>query len=272
MFNKRVLIKPIEFKGIGVHSGKETYLRLSQNSSKRDGFLFYNLKNGCGLELSLDYVINQNSTNLEKNGCKFKTIEHFLSPLYFLGFDSIKLESKNEEFPILDGSSKEIVERLLENSKIVEKRSDFFKVKSVRKIKEGDTYIEYSPFNSFFVDYTIVYNHPLIGEMNYSADIDEKKFIEEIAPARTFGFLKDAEYLKSKGLALGSNLKNTVVFDDKNLINPPLRFKDEMVRHKILDFIGDISFLKKPLLGKFKVYKGGHSLHIKLVKELLRET
>ncbi len=271
MLNKRVLIKPIEFKGIGVHSGKNTFVRVVQNTSKESGFLFFNLRNGCSLKLSLEYVINQNSTNLEKNGCRFKTIEHFISSLYFLGFDSIKFESEYEEFPILDGSSKKIVEKLLNNSKIVGKRSDFFQVKNRGKIEKGDTFIEYSPFDSFFVDYTIVYNHSLIGEMNYSAVIDEKIFIEEIAPARTFGFLKDAEYLKSKGLALGASLKNTVVLSDDNIVNPPLRFKDEMVRHKILDFIGDISFLEKPVSGKFKIYKGGHSLHVKLVKELLRE-
>ena len=269
MFKRRILINPVSFEGIGVHSGKKVYVNIYQE--EKDDFSFFNIKNGCDLSLKLNFVVNENSTNLIKDKCKFKTIEHYLASVYFLGFSSLKFEVDSEEFPILDGSAKEIVNKLLKNSKMVEKPREIFRVKEEGEIREGEAYIKYSPSDTFFIDYTIVYDHPLIGEMNFSAVIDEDLFIKEIAPSRTFGFLKDAEYLKSKGLALGASLDNTVVLDDKKVLNPPLRFKDEMVRHKILDFIGDISFLKKQVLGKFKVFKGGHSLHIKLVRELMIE-
>ncbi len=267
MFKKRKLVSPFEIKGMGVHSGSE--IKVKVEKGEREGIVFYNQRRKCKLSPELDYVKNFSSTFLIKGNCEIRTIEHFMSAVYILGFDSIRFSISGDEFPILDGSAKEIVESLLVHSEIMGEIDDFFLVEKDGIVRDKDSFIRYSPSDEFLVDYTIVYNHPSIGKMSFSVAISEETFINEISPARTFGFLKDAEYLKSKGYALGANFENTVVFDSEKLLNPPLRFENEMVRHKILDFIGDLSFLRKPVRGYFKVYKGGHSLHIKLVKELL---
>ncbi len=267
MFNNRKLTSPLEIKGIGVHSGKEIKVWVEEGEGK--DIVFYNKKRNCKLSLQIEYVKNFSSTFLIKENCEIKTIEHFMAVVYILGLDSIRFSISGDEFPILDGSAKEIVDLMLTHSEITGEKKDFFLINKKGVVVEKDSFIEYCPSDDFSVDYTIVYKHPSIGEMNFSIMISEEAFIKEISPARTFGFLKDAEYLKSKGYALGASFENTVVFDNEKLLNPPLRFENEMVRHKILDFIGDLSFLRKPVKGCFKVYKGGHSLHIKLVKELL---
>ncbi len=267
MFHKRLIKREINFKGIGVHSGKKIELKIIPSEKK--SIIFHSVKGNCFIPHNVNFVKNFNSSSLVKDNCKIMTVEHLLSSLYILGINSAEIFTSDNEIPILDGSSKDFADSLLNNSEIVGEYKEFFIIKNEGKIERGDAYIEYFPSNSFIVDYTIEYEHPLIGKMNFRLELDENNFLKEVSSARTFGFLKDAEYLKKMGLAKGASFDNTLVFDEQKLLNPPLRFKDEMVRHKILDFLGDLSFLKKIVKGEFKIYKGGHKLHISLVKELL---
>ena len=130
--------------------------------------------------------------------------------------------------------------------------------------------LSFEPHLSFEVSYAIEYDNPLIGKQELGLSLDSRTFRAEIAPARTFGFLKDAERLRAKGLARGSSVENTVVLDDRGLVNPPLRFPDEFVRHKILDLIGDLALLGAPFQGRVTASRAGHSLHLRAVQALHR--
>lgn len=225
-----------------------------------------------GLEFGVDpqEISCRNSSILLRGKHRICTLEHLLAALYAYKIDSVLVELDGEEIPILDGSALPWVQALDK----VGKRPLPGRIKTIRVleslvVKEKDAWISVSPHESLEVTCTIDFDHPLIGIQKLCLDIDPPSFRREVAPARTFGFLKDVPELHARNLALGGSTSNALVLDDSNLINGPLRFPDEFVRHKILDLIGDFSLLGYPIQAKLEAYKAGHSLHLKAVRHIL---
>jgi len=193
-----------------------------------------------------------------------------MAALFMAGVDSLVIEVKGNEIPILDGSAKIFAEAIARaGPAYLSGQKKIMKITKKFSLQDGDAMIEVSPDTCFRITYGIEFDHPAIGKQDLSLVLDPAVFISEIAPARTFGFLKDIPLLQERGLALGGSLDNALVLDDSKVINGPLRFPDEFVRHKILDLIGDLSLLGAPLRGHFKAGRAGHSLHHKAVRYLL---
>lgn len=262
--------KEAHISGIGIHSGKEVSLWLKPSVLGKIVFRRTDLEN---LELPFDWrkIEAKNNTSLVSKGCKIQTLEHLLAVLYILGIDSLMVEIDGGEVPILDGSALPIVHSILKAGiKTLPLEKKPIKILKPFTIREKEAYVSFFQGAEFRITYCIQFDHPLIKRQQLSFLVDRENFIKEIAPARTFGFLKDVPSLRAQGLALGGSLENAVVLDDKSVINGPLRFPDEFVRHKILDFVGDLSLTGHPLIGHFKAYKGGHNLHLRAIHFLLK--
>lgn len=269
MRGKSTLQKEIRLQGIGIHTGKDVELRLKPSSS---GEIIFRRTDLGGTELNIDpkKIKTKNSTYMEAKGCKIQTLEHLLAVLFVFGIDSVIVEMDNEEIPIMDGSASPFVEAILEaGTKLLPQRKKFMHILKPDSIKEGDASLSFYPDSKFKITYCIEYDHPLIQKQELSLDISLESFMSEIAPSRTFGFLKDVSTLRAQDLALGGSLDNAVVLDEKGLVSGTLRFPDEFVRHKILDLIGDLSLMGSPLIGHFEARRAGHGLHLKAVRFLL---
>ena len=269
MIEKRTIQKEIHLSGVGIHSGKEVDLLLRPSSSTGIVFRRTDLNN---LELILDTkkIKAKSSTYLTSEGCKIQTLEHLLAVIYVFGIDSLIIEINGDEIPIMDGSASPFVQAVLKAGiKPLPGKKKSIKILKPFIIKEEDAAISFYPDSDFKITYSIEYDHPLIQRQELSLSVNLENFVTEIAPARTFGFLKDVPSLRAQGLALGGSLDNTVVLDEKGVISGSLRYPDEFVRHKILDLIGDLSLMGSPLIGHFKAHKAGHSLHLKAIHFLL---
>lgn len=221
-----------------------------------------------GIEFKLDpqNAESKNCSSLVQENRRIYTVEHLLAVLYGMNIDSLIVEVEGNEVPIMDGSGLCFVEALQKAGiKRLTGERKWIRIDKPVVLKDKDASISVYPGSDFRITYTIEFNHPFIGKQTKSMVVEEKTFIKEIAPARTFGFLKDVPALRSRGLALGGSLENTVILDDKKVINGPLRFGDEFVRHKILDLMGDLALQRFPVLGHFEAFKAGHSLHLRLV-------
>jgi len=173
----------------------------------------------------------------------------------------------------MDGSALHFAQKLHSSMKRWEEKDYYFKLKKPIRLQEGDSFIEAYPSDSFEIDYTIEFEHPLIGRQRLFFEFDEKKFLEELAPARTFVMLRQVKELRKMGLAQMDTHEGVIVLTDVGLYNGiKLRYKDEFVRHKVLDLIGDLAFLKFKPLARIVAYKAGHKLHISLVKEILKNS
>jgi UDP-3-O-[3-hydroxymyristoyl] N-acetylglucosamine deacetylase len=204
------------------------------------------------------------------------TIEHLLSAMAGLGVDNAYVDLSTAEVPIMDGSAGPFV-FLLQSAGIEEqnKPKKFVRIKSTIKVEDGDKWARFEPFEGFKVGFTIDFNHPMFEKSVSSAEIDfsNTSFVKEISRARTFGFMKDIEYLRERNLALGGSMDNAIVLDDYRVLNDDgLRYEDEFVKHKILDAIGDLYLLGHGLIGAFYGYKSGHALNNKLARALLADT
>ncbi|MGV8075291.1 MAG: UDP-3-O-acyl-N-acetylglucosamine deacetylase [Syntrophobacteraceae bacterium] len=210
------------------------------------------------------------ATSIGSNGVVVSTVEHLMAALAGSGVDNIMVEVDGPELPIFDGSAARYVELLREAGvKQQAAHRKYMRVQRPIMVREGEAYIKASPSDSFKVRYAIDFPHPAVGKQEYTWSFSEHGFSREIAKARTFGFLRDVQKLQSMGLALGGSLANVVVMDDYGLLNQGgFRYSDECVRHKILDFIGDLALAGMPVCGNFEVYKAGHGLHHRFLKEL----
>jgi UDP-3-O-[3-hydroxymyristoyl] N-acetylglucosamine deacetylase len=215
-------------------------------------------------------IQSNNCTSLQVQDKRIQTIEHLFAALYVLGIDSLVIDLNGDEIPILDGSASPFVKALLSTGiRSLRERKKFIKILRPFSIGDKESSVSVEPAEDFIVSYFIFFNHPAVREQEFSLTVNQESFVKEIAPARTFGFLKDVTLLKEKGLALGGSLENAVVLDDSGVINGPLRFNDEFVRHKVMDLIGDLSLLGSPLKGHFKARKAGHNLHLKTLHFIL---
>lgn len=262
----------VRCKGIGLHSGKQVEIVL--RPAVEDTGILFSLHTGAGSSFitpNPDLVVATGlATTLGNGQDSVSTVEHLLAAIRGMGIDNIHVEVRGNELPIMDGSAGPFVYLLRQAG--VRDLSKSRKVMAVTKainFEQDGKYVRAFPHNGFVVDYTIDFEHPQIGKQNLSLEITPEVFTEKLAKARTFGFLKEVEYLHANGLALGGSLDNAVVLDDYGILNDGgLRFADEFVRHKILDFVGDMAVLEKPLQGRFEVYASGHALNNSFLRYL----
>jgi UDP-3-O-[3-hydroxymyristoyl] N-acetylglucosamine deacetylase len=193
-----------------------------------------------------------------------------MATLFALGVDSVNVILNGDEVPVLDGSALPFAEAIQKcGIQPLNSEKRYMRILKSFTVEENDSLVSVEPDDLFRISYTIDYDHPAIGIQSLELTVNKDRFVTEIAPARTFGFLKDVAALREQGLSLGGSLKNALVLDENEVINGPLRYEDEFVRHKILDFIGDLSLLGYPLKGCFRAHKAGHSAHLKAVRFLL---
>jgi UDP-3-O-[3-hydroxymyristoyl] N-acetylglucosamine deacetylase len=236
------------------------------------GIVFFRSDKGIFLNANVNSISDTAfATTLGSNGTRVKTVEHVMAALSGLCIDNVIVEVDGPEVPILDGSSAGFARRILESG-IDGQESDMPCLKVIKPVtfKEGKAEISAVPFDGRTITYEIDYDHRLLGQQSMCVDLDKDDFTKELAPARTFGFLKDVKYLKSKGLAKGGSLENAVILSDTGVVNTSgLRFKDEFIRHKILDFIGDMALCGFPIYGHFHVIRSGHTANMNFFKKFL---
>ncbi len=274
MRKQRTLAESIKASGIGLHTGKKVEITL-EPAAENSGIRFYREDKDEIIEVAPENVIStQLATTLGKNGVVVRTVEHLLSTLFALHIDNVFIRLRGEEVPIMDGSSAPWV-YLIKTAGIVEQKA-YKKAIIIKKsvsIKEDGKFAAFIPSRRFEISYAINFNNTFIGKQRLDITVDEHTYVKEISKARTFGFLKDIEYLQAHNLALGGSLDNAVVVDEYGIINEdPLRYEDEFVRHKILDAIGDLSILGYDIKGKYIAYKSGHDLNNKLIKKLIADS
>jgi UDP-3-O-[3-hydroxymyristoyl] N-acetylglucosamine deacetylase len=206
----------------------------------------------------------------DKKG-SISTIEHFLSALYAYGIDNLRVVVDGNEMPIMDGSSIPFSLLLNEAGVSIQKRPKrIIRVKRAVEVRDGKKFVRVEPYDGAVFDFEIDFDHPVIGRQRFKFDFNRDNYTEEIARARTFGFVRDIQYLQSRNLALGASLKNAIGLDEHRVLNPEgLRYKDEFVRHKILDAMGDMKLLGSTILGRYSSFAGSHHLNHLLTKELL---
>jgi len=211
------------------------------------------------------------ATTIGAAGLTVSTIEHLMAAVYGCRVDNLLVELSGPEPPIFDGSAAPFVKRIRKAS-IVEQEAarNYLTIRKPFTVTKDDSFIKATPCDEFRVRYEIDYPHPCVGNQRYSWSLKNGSFGAEIAQARTFGFLKDVRKLQKMGLIQGGSLSNSVVFDDHELLNTGgFRYADECVRHKILDFIGDLALTGLPVLGSFTIRKAGHELHSRFLTELM---
>jgi len=213
------------------------------------------------------------ATSLGKDGVRVSTVEHLMAALAGLGIDNCFVDVSADEVPIMDGSAAPFV-FLVQSAGILEQGAakKFIRIKKAIEVRDGEKWARFEPFNGFKVKFTIDFDHPLFNSEPQTSEVDfsTTSFVREISRARTFGFMSDIEALRKRDSALGGSLENAIVIDDFRVLNEDgLRYKNEFVRHKILDAIGDLYLLGHSLIGSFSGYKSGHALNNRLLRELL---
>ncbi|AMK11613.1 UDP-3-O-acyl-N-acetylglucosamine deacetylase [Pseudodesulfovibrio indicus] len=264
--------RSVRCTGIGLHSGRQVDMVL--RPAAEDTGILFSLRNGSGstfltpapslvVETSLATVLGDGRETLA-------TVEHLLAAINGMGIDNIHIEVSGKELPIMDGSAASFV-YLLKQAGIrkLNKSRKVLAIKKAVEFEQDGKYIKATPYDGLRLDYTINFAHPLIGRQQMVLEITPENFAQHLAKARTFGFLKEVDYLHANGLALGGSLDNAVVLDEYNILNAEgLRFQDEFVRHKMLDFVGDMAIFGSRLQGHFEVFASGHALNNAFLRHL----
>jgi len=262
----------VSCSGIGLHSGKIVQLRLLP-APEGSGVVFIRRDLG-GISIPADHshiVSTVLSTTIGTDGAIVQTIEHLMAAVSAMGIHNLVVELDGPEVPVMDGSSEPFV-ALLSKAGVLcqDKRRSFMEIMKPVTVSQNKRRVTIHPGSSFEIEYQIAYSHPVISKQSYHYRHSPLAFKREIASARTFGFLKDVQSLQERGLARGGSLDNAVVIGDDGILNKQgLRFSDEFVRHKILDLIGDLSLIGMPILGRVEATCSGHSLHARLIEEIL---
>lgn len=268
---QRTVKQEVSFEGIGLHTGRHSSVCLKP-APRDTGILFVRKDKDSLIKASVNAVTDTAfATTIGYNGAKIRTVEHILAALAGLGIDNTFIEVNGPEIPILDGSSVGLTHLILTGGIAKQsKKRPFIRITHPIVLSDGHAEIAALPFEGRRITYRIQFHHHFLGEQKLSIDLTEESFVVEIAPARTFGFLKDVEYLKANGFARGGSFDNAIILGDKGIMNSTaLRFKDEFVRHKILDLIGDLSLLGFPIHGHIIANKSGHTTNLKFLKKLL---
>jgi UDP-3-O-[3-hydroxymyristoyl] N-acetylglucosamine deacetylase len=273
MFFQRTVKNDIACKSIGLHSGRKVGMVI-RPAGVDEGIVFIrrDLSGNNRIKADVHNVRDTTlATTLGLNGVTVSTVEHLMSAFSGMGVDNAVVEVDAPEVPIMDGSARPFVDLLKDvGTRVQGKGKKLLVIKDKISVSDGEGTAMFLPSAEFRITCKIEFEHPAIGIQSHEMNFSDVSYEKEICAARTFGFLRDVEYLQAKGLALGGSLKNAVVLDDRRIINKDgLRFPDEFVKHKILDAIGDLSLLGIPIIGHFVACKSGHRLNILLLKELL---
>ena len=274
---QRTLKESISGSGIGLHTGEKVYLTL-RPAPANTGIVFRRLDLPEPIDIPADALgVTETTlgTTLERDTAKVGTVEHLMSALAGLGVDNAFIDLTAAEVPIMDGSAAPFV-FLLQSAGIEEQNAPkrFIRVRERVEVKDGDKWVRLEPYDGFRVNVEIDFDHPALRKFRQSMTLDfsTQAFLKEISRARTFGFLKDLEGARASDRALGANLDNAIVMDDYRVTNEDgLRFRDEFVRHKVLDALGDLYLLGSSLIGEFSGFKCGHKLNNQLLRALLAQ-
>jgi len=277
MIKQRTLKNTIRATGVGLHTGDKVYLTL-RPAEPNTGIRFrrVDLDEPVTIQATPENVGETVlSTTLVSGDVKISTVEHLLSAFAGLGIDNAIVDVSAAEVPIMDGSAGPFV-FLLQSAGVEEQDclKQYIRIKRSIRVEDGDKWAAFDPFEGFKVTFTIDFEHPAFEEHVKTATMDfsSTTFVKEVSRARTFGFMKDIDFLKENNLALGGSLDNAIVVDDDKILNEDgLRSADEFVKHKILDAIGDLFLLGMPIIGHFIAYKSGHRLNNLLLKELMNK-
>lgn len=277
MLRQRTLKNVIRATGVGLHSGEKVFLTL-RPAPVDTGIVFRRVDLDPVVEVpaSAELVTETTlCTGLTCGPAKIQTVEHLLSALAGLGVDNLYVELSAAEVPIMDGSSGPFV-FLLQSAGIMEQEAPkrFIRIRRPVEVRDGDKVARFEPYDGFRLDFTVQFDHPAIPASQSRAVVEfsTANYIQEVSRARTFGFMRDLEYMRDRNLGLGGSMDNAIVLDEFRVLNEDgLRYADEFVRHKILDAVGDLYLAGHPIIGAYTGYKSGHALNNKLVRALLAE-
>lgn len=278
MIRQRTLKNTIRATGVGLHTGEKVYLTLHP-APVDSGIIFRrtDLTPVVEIQAKAENVGDTTlSTTLVNGDVRVSTVEHLLSAMAGLGIDNAIIDVSAPEVPIMDGSAGPFV-FLIQSAGIAEQEAPkkFIRIKKEVTVKHDDKVARFKPFDGFKVSFTIDFDHPVFANRALHSEIDfsTTSFVKEVSRARTFGFMHEIEYLRSKGLARGGSLDNAIVVDEYSVLNEDgLRYEDEFVKHKILDAIGDLYLLGNSLIGEFEAYKSGHALNNASLRALIAQT
>jgi len=276
MIKQRTLKNIIRATGVGLHSGEKVYLTLKPAPADT-GIVFCRTDLDPVVEIpaqAMNVGDTTLSTTLKSGGASVDTVEHLLSAMAGLGVDNAYVEVSASEVPIMDGSAGPFV-FLLQSAGLEEQNAPkkFIRITKPVEVRDGDKVARFEPHNGFKVTFSIDFDHPVFKDRNqtHTLDFSTTAFVKEISRARTFGFMRDFEYLRADNLALGAGFNNAIAVDDFKILNEDgLRYEDEFVKHKILDAVGDLYLLGNSLIGHFVGHKSGHGLNNLLLRELLK--
>lgn len=281
MLKQRTVKQLVKTVGVGLHSGTKVELTL-RPAAVDTGIVFRRVDLNPPVELpaSANGVGDTRmASTLDKQGAKVSTVEHLMSACAGLGIDNLYVDITAEEIPIMDGSAASFV-FLLQQAGLQEQEAPkkFIRVKKPVEVREGqggnEKWARLEPYDGFKLKFFIEFNHPAVDRTGQIAEVDfgVESYVQEIARARTFGFMQDVETLRGMGLARGGSLENAIVMDEYRILNPDgLRYENEFVRHKILDAIGDLYLVGHPLLASYVAHKSGHGLNNQLLRALLAQ-
>ena len=268
---RKTINTPVSISGIGLHSGIYTTVELKPSSSS-SGITFVRADlNGLRIPAlqasttALDYA-----TTVGKDDVAVGTVEHLLSALMASGITDCDVHIDGPEVPIVDGSALPFM-HLIDAAGVRDLGSEvpLLRLREPIEVVDGDKFIRMTPSNRLVLKYKIDFAHPVIGKQSFQFDYQQDSFIRKIAPARTFGFVRDVEKMRAAGLARGGSVENCIVLGDHDVMNGPLRFRDEFVRHKILDLLGDLALIGRPIAGEITANRAGHALHSRFVAKVL---
>ena len=275
MIKQTTIAKPVETSGTGLHTAAAVRICL-RPAPPDTGHVFVRTDlDGFEIPASVECIAHCSyATTLMRTGVMLSTVEHLLSALRGLGVDNAYIEVDNLELPIMDGSGDEFTGMIL-RAGVAEQRAArrALRVRERVRVEQGERSVSVEPYDGWEIDCLIDFRHPLIGRQHMRFDaLDADAYVREISPARTFGFTEEIEALRRANLIRGGSLGNAIVLSPDGMLNDtPLRSRDEFVRHKILDIIGDLSLLGMPLLGRVRAERSGHLLHAQLMSKLLRD-
>ena len=274
MLHQRTLNKPISATGVGLHTGQRVEITL-RPASEDIGIRFRRLDIHPAQEIQANahnVTDTKLGTTITQNDASIMTVEHLLAAFSGLGIDNAYVDIHGPEVPIMDGSAASFI-LLVELAGIKEQKAPkkFLRIKKNVRVEDNGKFAEFKPYNGYRLSFKIEFEHPMIQNKltEFTFDFSTLNFLDQISRARTFGFLKEIETLRANNLALGGSLDNAIVLDDYRILNQDgLRFDDELVRHKILDAIGDLYLMGHILVGEFNGFKSGHELNNKLIRKL----
>ena len=277
MLQQRTLKNVIRATGVGLHSGEKVYLTL-RPAAVDTGIVFRRVDLEPAVEIPADATLVTETmlcTGLSRDGGQVLTIEHLMSAFAGLGIDNAYVDLSAPEVPIMDGSAGPFV-FLLQSAGLVEQNAPkrFIRIRKPVEVADGDKLARFVPHDGFRLDFTVEFNHPAIPRTQSRAVVEfsSEAYIREVSRARTFGFMRDLEFMRERNLGLGGSMDNAIVLDEFRVLNDDgLRYADEFVRHKILDAVGDLYLAGHPIIGAYEARKSGHALNNKLVRALLAE-